>query len=176
VWPGRRPRWNPTVHRRSRASASVAFQAQDQTKRGRQRSTAAPLRDLWARASDLAWPRRAVDEGVRVLSKTRSQVSPHVRFDERGVDNGALVAPLKHRQTQGAATNMPGLPPPRHIPTLPNTPGSPPGRRGPERGQQEPLPAQRLSARFGSMADFGRVRADSGLQHGERQKAKRRPI
>jgi hypothetical protein len=30
-----------------------------------------------------------------------------------------MVAPLRHRQTKGAATDMPGLLPPRHIPTLP---------------------------------------------------------
>src|SRR5262250_1257663 len=43
----------------------VALQAQDQTKQGRQLSTLAPLRDLRARASDPAWTRRAVDEGVK---------------------------------------------------------------------------------------------------------------
>ena len=32
-----------------------------------------------------------------------------------------MVEPLRHRQTKGAATDMPGLPPPRHIPTLPTT-------------------------------------------------------
>src|SRR6516164_6875988 len=30
-----------------------------------------------------------------------------------------MVAPLRHRQTKEAATDMPGLLPPRHIPTLP---------------------------------------------------------
>jgi hypothetical protein len=30
-----------------------------------------------------------------------------------------MVEPLGHRQTKGAATDMPGLLPPRHIPTLP---------------------------------------------------------
>jgi uncharacterized protein YbjT (DUF2867 family) len=30
-----------------------------------------------------------------------------------------MVAPLRHRQTKGAGTRMPGLTPPRHIPTLP---------------------------------------------------------
>src|SRR5271169_1410325 len=30
-----------------------------------------------------------------------------------------MVEPLRHRQTKGAATDMPGLLPPRHIPTLP---------------------------------------------------------
>jgi hypothetical protein len=29
-----------------------------------------------------------------------------------------MVEPLRHRQTKGAETDMPGLPPPRHIPTL----------------------------------------------------------
>src|SRR5229473_2553326 len=43
----------------------VTLQAQDQTKQGRQLSTPAPLRDLRARASDPAWARRAVGEGVR---------------------------------------------------------------------------------------------------------------
>src|SRR3954452_972425 len=45
--------------------------------------------------------------------------NPHVRFDERDVETGAMVGPLRHRQTKGAETDMPGLPPPRHIPTLP---------------------------------------------------------
>ena len=30
-----------------------------------------------------------------------------------------MVEPLRHRQTKGAETDMPGLPPPRHISTLP---------------------------------------------------------
>ena len=47
--------------------------------------------------------------------------NPHVRFDERDVEPGAMVGPLRHRQTKGAETDMPGLPPPRHIPTLPST-------------------------------------------------------
>jgi hypothetical protein len=41
-----------------------------------------------------------------------------------------MVEPLRHRQTKGAETDMPGLPPPRHIPTLPH-PAVRPGR--PER-------------------------------------------
>ena len=49
----------------SRAVAPVAaIQAQSQTTQGRELSTPAPLRDLRARASDPAWTRRAVDEGV----------------------------------------------------------------------------------------------------------------
>jgi hypothetical protein len=47
--------------------------------------------------------------------------NPHVRFDERDVETGAMVGPLRHRQTKGAETDMPGLPPPRHIPTLPKS-------------------------------------------------------
>src|SRR5207248_9856781 len=45
--------------------------------------------------------------------------NPHVRYDERDVEPGAMVGPLRHRQTKRAETDMPGLPPPRHIPTLP---------------------------------------------------------
>jgi hypothetical protein len=33
-----------------------------------------------------------------------------------------MVEPLRHRQTKGAETDMPGLPPPRHFPTLPMPP------------------------------------------------------
>src|SRR5271169_5066575 len=35
-----------------------------------------------------------------------------------------MVEPLRHRQTKGAATDMPGLLPPRHIPTLPIAAGA----------------------------------------------------
>ena len=49
----------------------VALQAQDQTKQGQQLSTLAPLRDLRARASDPAWTRRAVDEGVKSCPRAR---------------------------------------------------------------------------------------------------------
>ena len=31
-----------------------------------------------------------------------------------------MAEPLRHRQTKGAETDMPSLPPPRHIPTLPD--------------------------------------------------------
>src|SRR5271157_4279440 len=33
--------------------------------------------------------------------------------------NGGMVEPLKHRRTKGAETDMLGLTPPRHTPTLP---------------------------------------------------------
>src|SRR5882724_7126985 len=36
--------------------------------------------------------------------------------------NGAMVEPLRHRQTKGAATDMFYLTPPRHISTLPKAP------------------------------------------------------
>ncbi len=32
-----------------------------------------------------------------------------------------MAEPLRHRQTKGAETDMPSLPPPRHIPTLPKS-------------------------------------------------------
>src|SRR5229473_4024389 len=49
-----------------------------------------------------------------------------------------MVEPLRHRQTKGAATDMPGLPPPRHIPTLPNSAGPVRDPQGPLRGRQRP--------------------------------------
>ena len=42
-----------------------------------------------------------------------------VRFDERDVETGVMVEPLRHRQTKEAATDMFDLQPPRHISTLP---------------------------------------------------------
>ena len=48
----------------------VALQAQGQATQARELSTLAPLRDLRAHASDPAWTRRAVDEGVEVLSES----------------------------------------------------------------------------------------------------------
>src|SRR6202051_2248062 len=36
-----------------------------------------------------------------------------------GCGNGAMVEPLRHRQTKGAGTDMCYLKPPRHISTLP---------------------------------------------------------
>jgi len=46
---------------------------------------------------------------VREIRPLRS-----MRWD---VENGAMAEPLGNRQTKEAATDMPGLPPPRHIPT-----------------------------------------------------------
>jgi hypothetical protein len=62
-----------------------------------------------------------------------------------------MVEPLRHRQTKGAATDTPGLPPPRHFPTLPDTrlshsrPSA--GRSGV--GHEERFPPTRLSAGCG---------------------------
>src|SRR5271169_4391894 len=86
----------------------VAFQAQDQTKQGRQLSTLAPLRDLRARASDPAWARRAVGESVRSCPRAGCW-EIRMSGSMRGMWNGAMVEPLRHRQTKGAATDMPGL-------------------------------------------------------------------
>ena len=44
----------------------------------------------------------------------------HWRYGAHQPFGNRLVRPLRHRQTKGAATDMPDLPPPRHIPTLPN--------------------------------------------------------
>src|SRR3954462_1184332 len=43
----------------------VAVQAQDQATQGRDLSTLASLRALWARTPEQAWARRAVGEGVK---------------------------------------------------------------------------------------------------------------
>src|SRR5665811_1345079 len=57
---------------RSNAVASVvAHQAQGQATQGRDVSTLAPLRVLRARTPVPAWARRAVGEGVIVLSESR---------------------------------------------------------------------------------------------------------
>jgi hypothetical protein len=66
----------------SGAAAPVALQAQDQTKPGRQLIHC-------ARASDPAWARCVVGDDVRVLSESRMQGNPHVRFDQRGVCQSA---------------------------------------------------------------------------------------
>ena len=84
---------------------------------GRELSTLAPLRALRARTSEPAWARRAVDEGVRSCPRAgcRKSACP-VRSG--GCGNGATAEPLRHRQTKGAATDMPSLTPPRHTPIL----------------------------------------------------------
>ena len=46
------------------------------------------------------------------LVREPDAVVPHVRFDERGVETGATVEPLRHRQTKGAETDMFVLMPP----------------------------------------------------------------
>ena len=60
-----------------------------------------------------------------------------------------MVEPLRHRQTKGAETDMPGLPPPRHFPTLPNSAGFSTYRQRPAMGHEEPFPPPRLSAGCG---------------------------
>src|SRR5260370_1487325 len=83
----------------------VALQAQDQTEQGRQLSTLAPLRDLRARASDPAWTRRAVDEGVK--SCPRAQCGKSARFVRlEGCGNGTTAEPLRPRQTKEAETGI----------------------------------------------------------------------
>src|SRR3981189_3075270 len=49
----------------------VAVQAQNQASQGRDLSTLASLRALWARTLEPAWARRAVGEGVKFLSESR---------------------------------------------------------------------------------------------------------
>src|SRR5271169_4641831 len=71
-----------------------------------------------------------------------------------------MVEPLRHRQTKGAATDMPGLLPPRHIPTLPK-----PSRGRLARDPSPPeadggLSIQGLWSRFPFTEQDGRLLAD----------------
>src|ERR1700681_263733 len=50
----------------------VAVQAQNQASKGRDLSTLASLRALWARTPEQAWTRRAVGEGVRSCPRAGS--------------------------------------------------------------------------------------------------------
>src|SRR6202022_1639966 len=58
--------------------------------------------------------------------------------------------PLRHRQTKGAETDMPGLPPPRHIPTLPIPANLRPSGVGPLRGMKSGSRCQGRTAVVGS--------------------------
>ena len=69
----------------------VALQAQGQATQARELSTLAPLRDLRAHASDPAWTRRAVDEGVEVLSESAvREIRPLRSMRNRRVSSTAL--------------------------------------------------------------------------------------
>jgi hypothetical protein len=58
-----------------------------------------------------------------------------------------MVEPLRHRQTKGAATDMPDLRRPRYIPTLPNAdPESGAGAALSELSYPDPCPEPRLSS------------------------------
>src|SRR3979411_147302 len=69
----------------------VAVQAQNQASQGRDLSTLASLRALWARTPEPAWARRAVGEGVKFCpragcGRSAYQPPPHpVRADIREV-------------------------------------------------------------------------------------------
>ena len=67
-----------------------------QAKQGRQLSTLAPLRDLRARASDPAWTRRAVDEGVK--SCPRAQCGKSARCVRRNPDVDRPTARRRHQR------------------------------------------------------------------------------
>src|ERR1700693_413562 len=96
----------------------AAVQTQGQATPRRDLSTLAPLRVLRARTSDPSWARPVVGEGVRACPRAVCG-RPECPVRGAGRGDGATVEPLRHRQTKGAETDMPGLPPPRHVPTLP---------------------------------------------------------
>ena len=60
-----------------------------------------------------------------------------------------MVEPLRHRQTKGAETDMPGLPPPRHFPTLPTYAVPSSHRQSPFWGHNPPSPSAEPSRRRG---------------------------
>src|SRR6478609_8286099 len=68
----------------------VEAQAQNQASQGRELSTLASLRALWARTPEPAWARRAVGEGVRFCPRAGCGKSacPVVCA---GCENGAMV-------------------------------------------------------------------------------------
>src|ERR1700737_3957695 len=53
-----------------------------------------------------------------------AEIHPFYETYRGGCGNGAMVEPLRHRQTKGAATDMFYLTPPRHISTLPRSYGA----------------------------------------------------
>jgi hypothetical protein len=59
---------------------------------------------------------------IRRATRRHHSAEEKIRIvlEVRDVGNGAMVEPLRHRQTKEAATDMFDLQPPRHIPTLPN--------------------------------------------------------
>src|SRR5665811_2346538 len=57
---------------------------------------------------------RRPPRSTRVRSSAASDV-----YKRQGCGNGVMVAPVRHRQTKEAATDMFDLQPPRHISTLP---------------------------------------------------------
>src|SRR6516225_4396107 len=112
-----------------RAVTPVApIQAQSQTTQGRELSTLAPVRALPARTADTAWTRPVVGEGVMSCPRAGCGKSA-CPVRRAGCGNGATVEPGRHRQTKGAATDMFGLQPLRHISTLPD-PADPRRYRG----------------------------------------------
>src|SRR3984885_13772891 len=83
----------------------VAVQAQGQAKKGRELSTPAPLRALQTRTPNCAWARRAVGEGVKSCPRAGCGKSA-CPGSMSGCENGAMVEPVRHRQTKGAETDM----------------------------------------------------------------------
>ena len=63
-----------------------------------------------------------------------------------------MAEPLRHRQTKEAETDMPGLPPPRHIPTLPTSDLGMRRRCLPLSKDKTELPAPRVRELFIGMA------------------------
>src|SRR5712691_343701 len=90
----------------SAVASVVALQAQSQAAaQGRELSTLAPVRALRARTLEQAWARRVVDEGVRSCPRAGCG-RPACPVRGAGCGNGAMVEPVRHRETKEAATDM----------------------------------------------------------------------
>src|SRR6266851_5944053 len=72
-----------------------------------------------------------------------------------------MVEPLRHRQTKGAETDMPGLPPPRHFPTLPLLNASAKGFRRFLRRFRRPCAVPHSGCPWARFFDTGRRSAES---------------
>src|SRR3981189_436557 len=83
----------------------VAGQAQNQASQGRDLSTPASLRALWARTPEQAWARRAVGGGLKSCPRAGCGKSAgSVRWT--GGEGRVTSDPVRHNRTKGAATDM----------------------------------------------------------------------
>jgi hypothetical protein len=95
-----------------------AAKVQAQIKRGRERACLEGVEpvDEASRGRLVAYPPREMEVAPKEPPRLRAGAVEPLGV---GRGNGAMVEPLRHRQTKEAETDMFSLQPPRHIPTLP---------------------------------------------------------